>query len=375
MERIVLGYSGGLDTSVAIPWLAEKYNADVVAVTMDLGQCQALDAVRERALAIGALRAHVLDLREEFARAVILPALRACAIYEGKYPLATALGRPLIAKHLVEVARIEGATMIAHGGTNEGNDHLRFESAVRALDPSMTVIAPAMMWGFSRAEAIEYAKRRGIPVPPGAEGPNTIDTNLWGRSILCGVQDMWSEAPEDVYQLTKSPGEAPAQPAYVEIEFDKGVPMAINGVVMGFAELIQSLETIAGEHGVGRVDMVENRLVGPKSREFYEAPAAVVLHAAHKDLQVFVTPRDLERLTTDLGVKYADLVYTGQWYSPTREAIDALVAKVQEKVTGTIRMKLFKGGCHVVGRSSPFALYDHAMVELPLRAQSHAGLS
>jgi argininosuccinate synthase len=376
MERIVLAYSGGLDTSVAIPWLAKTYGADVVAVTMDLGQGRALDAVRERALAIGAVRAHVLDLREEFARDFILPALRACAIYEDRYPLATALGRPVIAKHLVEIAHIEGASVIAHGGTNEGNDHVRLETVARALDPALTVIAPAMSWGFSRQEAIAYARQRSIPVPANAESPYSIDTNLWGRSIQCGVlEDPWQEPPEEIYLLTKSPDEAPDAAAYVEIEFDRGAPVSVNGVAMALVELIQSLETIAGEHGVGRVDMVENRLVGMKSREIYEAPAAVVLHAAHKDLQAFVTPRDLERLTAELGVKYADLTYNGLWYGPTREAIDALVAKVQEKVTGTIRMKLFKGGCHVVGRSSPHALYD-AMGELrPARTDAVPYLS
>jgi argininosuccinate synthase len=364
--RIVLAYSGGLDTSVAIPWLTETYLADVVAVTMDLGQGQALDAVRERALAIGAVRAHVLDVREELARDFILPALRACAIYEDRYPLATALGRPVIAKHLVDIAHIEGASLVAHGGTNEGNDHVRIETVARALDPALTVIAPAMSWGFTRAEEIAYARRRGIPVPATAESPYRVDTNLWGRSIQLGsLEDPWQEPPEEIYLVTKSPDAAPDAPAYVEIEFDRGAPVAVNGVAMGLVDLIQSLETIAGEHGVGRVDMVENRLVGMKSREIYEAPAAVVLHAAHKDLQAFVTPRDLERLTADLGVKYADLAYNGLWYGPMREAIDALVAQVQERVTGSIRLKLFKGGCHVVGRSSAFALYDHAMRELP----------
>jgi argininosuccinate synthase len=377
MERVVLAYSGGLDTSIAIRWLSETYRAEVVTVTMDLGQGQALDAIRDRAMAIGAVRAHVLDLREEFARDQILPALRACAIYEGRYPLATALGRPLIARHLVNIARIEGARLIAHGGTNEGNDHVRFETTARALDPSLVLVAPAMAWKFTRDEAIAYARERGISVPPGADGPYTIDKNLWGRSIMYPplLEDTWQEAPEDLFQLTRSPADAPQVPAYVEIEFQQGVPTSINGVAMSFMELIQSLETIAGVHGVGRVDMIENRLVGMKSREVYEAPAAVVLHAAHKELQALVTPRDLERLTADLGVRYADLVYNGHWYGPTREAIDALVNKVQEKVTGVIRMKLFKGGCHVVGRSSPFALKDYSIVELPESQPAVPGLS
>jgi argininosuccinate synthase len=362
MERIVLAYSGGLDTSVAIPWLAEKYRAEVVAVTMDLGQGKELDDVRERALAIGAVRAHVVDLREEFARDFILPALQAGAIYEGRYPLATALGRPLISKHLVEIARIEGASAIAHGCTGKGNDQVRMDVSARALEPSIKVIAPARVWGLTRPEEIEYARQRGIPVPATVDSPYSTDSNLWGRSIECGcLEDPWQEPPEEIYTLTKSPADAPGTPAYVEIEFARGVPVKINGVAMSLVELIQSLETIAGDHGVGRVDMVENRLVGIKSREIYEAPAAVALHAAHRELQKFVTPRDLERLTAELAVKYADLVYNGLWYTPTREAIDALVAKVQEKVTGVIRLKFFKGDCRVVGRKSPHALYDHDM--------------
>jgi argininosuccinate synthase len=362
MERIVLAYSGGLDTSVAIPWLAEKYRAEVVAVTMDLGQGKELDDVRERALAIGAVRAHVVDLREEFARDFILPALQAGAIYEGRYPLATALGRPLISKHLVEIARIEGAGAIAHGCTGKGNDQVRMDVSARALEPSIKVIAPARVWGLTRPEEIEYARQRGIPVPATVDSPYSTDSNLWGRSIECGcLEDPWQEPPEEIYTLTKSPADAPGTPAYVEIEFARGVPVKINGVAMSLVELIQSLETIAGDHGVGRIDMVENRLVGIKSREIYEAPAAVALHAAHRELQKFVTPRDLERLTAELAVKYADLVYNGLWYTPTREAIDALVAKVQEKVTGVIRLKFFKGDCRVVGRKSPNALYDHDM--------------
>jgi argininosuccinate synthase len=362
MDRIVLAYSGGLDTSVAIPWLAEKHGAEIVAVTMDLGQGKELDDVRERALAIGAVRAHVIDLREEFARDFILPALQAGAIYEGRYPLATALGRPLISKQLVEIARIEGATAIAHGCTGKGNDQVRMDVSARALEPSIKVIAPARVWGLTRPEEIEYARQRGIPVPATVDSPYSTDSNLWGRSIECGcLEDPWQEPPEEIYVLTKPPQEAPDTPAYVEIEFERGVPVRINGVAMSLVELIQSLETIAGAHGVGRIDMVENRLVGIKSREIYEAPAAVALHAAHRELQKFVTPRDLERLTAELAVKYADLVYNGLWYTPTREAIDALVAKVQEKVTGVIRLKFFKGDCRVVGRSSPFALYDHGM--------------
>jgi argininosuccinate synthase len=362
MERIVLAYSGGLDTSVAIPWLTERYHAEIVALTLDLGQGRELDDVRERALSLGAVRAHVLDVREEFARELIVPALQACAMYEGRYPLNTALSRPLIARHLVDIARIEGAKLIAHGCTAKGNDQVRLEVSVRALDPSIRVIAPAREWGMTRSEEIEYAKQRNIPVPSTADVSYSTDVNLWGRSIECGaLEDCWQEPPEDAYVLTRSPAEAPDTPAYVEIEFKQGVPVKINGVELGLVELVQSLQTIAGAHGVGRIDMVENRLVGIKSREIYEAPAAVTLHTAHTELQKFVIPRDLERLTAELGVKYADLIYNGLWFTQTREAIDALVLKVQERVTGTVRLKLFKGSCGVVGRQSPYALYDRAL--------------
>jgi len=361
-EKIVLAYSGGLDTSVAIPWLSDRFDAEIIAVTMDLGQGKELDDVRERALAVGAKRAHVVDLREEFARDYILPALQAGALYEGKYPLATALGRPLIAKHLVEIGRIEGSKTIAHGCTGKGNDQVRIDVSARALEPQVKVIAPARIWGLTRPEEIQYAKDRNIPVPATVDSPYSTDTNLWGRSIECGcLEDPWCEPPEEIYLLTKSPAEAPDAPAYVEIEFERGVPVKINGVAMGLVELITSLETIAGAHGVGRLDMVENRLVGIKSREIYEAPAAVALHTAHKELETLVIPRDLERLKRQLGAVYADLVYNGLWFTPTREAIDAFVTKVQERVTGVVRLKFFKGDCRVVGRKSPFALYDHAL--------------
>lgn len=361
-ERIVLAYSGGLDTSVAIPWLAEKYDAEIIAVTMDLGQGKELDEVRERALATGAIRAHVLDVREEFAREYILPALQAGALYEGRYPMATSLGRPLIAKKLVEIAEIEQASAIAHGCTGKGNDQVRIDVTARALNPDIRVIAPARDWNMTRPQEMEYARKRNVPVPTTVQSPYSTDTNLWGRSIECGVlEDPWNEPPEEIYALTKSPASAPNTPAYVEMAFERGVPVAINGVTMSLTELIESLSTIAGQHGVGRIDMVENRLVGIKSREIYEAPAAVVLHAAHKELEMFVSPKDLERLKRELAVKYADLVYNGLWFTPMREALDAFNAKVQENVTGVIRVKLFKGQHTVVGRTSPYALYDHGL--------------
>ena len=360
MDRIVLAYSGGLDTSVAIPWLAEKYGAEIVTVTMDLGQGKELDDARERALALGAVRAHVLDLRNEFARDFVLPALQAGAVYEQRYPLATALGRPLIARHLVEIARLENASVVAHGcGTEKGNDAIRIDLAVRALNPDLEVLEPLGVWDVTKQEKVAFAKKRGIPVPAGADSPYTTDVNLWGRSIEYGVlDDPWLEPPDDVYVLTRAPKDAPDLPAYVEIEFERGVPVSLNERSLDSVTLIETLNQIAGKHGVGRLDLVENRLVGIKSREIYEAPAGVLLHAAHNELQKYVTPRDLARLASEVGVRYADLVYNGDWYSHTREAMDALVAKVQERVTGAIRLKLFKGDHRVVGRTSPFGLYD-----------------
>jgi argininosuccinate synthase len=360
MNRIVLAFSGGLDTSVAIPWLAEAYGAEVVTVTLDVGQGRELVDVRERALAGGAVRAHVIDARDEFARDYVLPSLQAGALYENAYPLATALGRPLIARRLVEIARMEGADAIAHGCIGKINDQVRIEVSARGIDPDVRIIAVAREWGLSRAAEIEYARRHGIAVP--VLGPYSTDSNLWGRSIECGVlEDPWAEPPEDIFTLTRPATDCPDEPAYLDIEFEAGVPVRTNGVEMSILELIESLETIAGAHGVGRIDMMENRLVGIKSREVYEAPAAVVLHAAHQELEKLVIPRDLERVKHDLARVYADLVYNGLWFSQTREALDALVRAIQPRVTGTVRLKLFKSDCRIVGRRSPFALYDHAL--------------
>jgi argininosuccinate synthase len=362
MKRIVLAYSGGLDTSVAIRWLAEKHGAEIVALTLDIGQGQELTDVRERALAVGAVRAHVIDAREEFARDYALPALQARAMYEERYPLASALGRPLIARHLVAMARMEGAVAVAHGCTGKDNDQVGLEVAIRSLDPALELIAPARVWGMSRPDEIEYARIRNIPVPVTIASPYSVDANLWGRSIECGVlEDPWIEPPEEIYTLTRSPQQSPDEPAYIDIDFEGGVPVRANGVDMPLLELIESLETIAGAHGVGRIDMIENRLMGIKSREVYEAPAAVVLHAAHSELEKFVIARDLERIKQEMGRTYADVVYNGLWFSQTREAIDAFVSAIQPRVTGTVRLKLFKGDCRVVGRRSDFSLYDREL--------------
>jgi argininosuccinate synthase len=358
----VLAYSGGLDTSVAIPWLKEKYGAEIIAVTLDLGQGRELNQIRERAMSTGAIRCHVLDVRDEFARDYILPALQADALYEERYPLATALSRPLIAKKLVDIAHMENAAAIAHGCTGKGNDQVRIDVSARAIDPAISVIAPAREWGMTRPEEIAYARARNVSVPTTIASPYSTNQNLWGRSIECGVlEDPWNEPPEDIYTLTKAPADAPAAAAYVEIAWREGVPAAINGVEMGLVELINSLETIGGVHGVGRLDMVENRLVGIKSREIYEAPAGLLLHQAHRDLEGLVIPKDLQRLKQRLSQEYADMVYNGLWFSPTRSAIDAFVQNIQPRVTGTIRLKLYKGDCRVVGRKSDFALYDHGL--------------
>ena len=354
MKRIVLAYSGGLDTTIAIPWLRETHDAEIIAVTIDVGQGLELAAIHERALAAGAVRAHVIDARDEFVREYILPALQAGAVYEDRYPLATALARPLIAKRLVELARMEAATAIAHGCTGVHNDQVRLEASARALDPSIQLIAAVQSWNFSHDEKIAFAEARHIANPSAAAAVYSIDTNLWGRAIASGgLEDAWREPPEDIYTLTRSPQDCPDHPAYVELEFESGVPVRANGVEMPLLELIESLEVIAGAHGVGRIDVVENRLAGIKEREVYEAPAAVVLHTAHKELEKLVIPRELERVKHDLSRIYADLVYSGLWFSHTRQTIDAFVAAVQPRVTGSVRLKLFKGDCRIVGRKSP----------------------
>lgn len=363
-ERIVLAYSGGLDSSAAIPWLAERYGAEVVAVTLDLGQGMALADVRERALAAGAVRAHVLDVREEFARDYALRALQAGAISEQRDPLAIALGWPLIAKHVVRIAEMEGARAIAHGCRGTEMDQVRLEVSARALDPSIRVVAPACEWGMTRAETIEYARRHDVPVPAAVESSWRIRANLWGRSIEgVPLADPWAPPPEEVFALARAPDQCPDTPACVELAFERGVPVAINGVAMGLTELVASLETIAGAHGVGRIDAVENHLTGIKARAIHEAPAAVVLALAHRELEALVIPRDLERLRQPLGRAYADLVHDGFWFTPTREAIDAFVAAVQPRVTGVVRLALCKGDCRVTGRRSPFALCGRAAVE------------
>jgi argininosuccinate synthase len=365
MDRIALAYSGALDTTIAIPWLAGKYRAEIVAVTVDLGQGHDLEEVRDRALAAGAVRAHVLDAREEFARDFVLPALDADALADDRHPIGAALGRPLVARKLVEVAALEQATAIAHGGA--GTDS-RLEASARALDPAVRIIAPARDWGMTRAAELEYAGAHGIPVPAASGSPYHAEANLWGRSIAwAGVGDSWAEPPESVYTLTRAAVECPQDAAYVEIAFERGVPTAVNGVAMPLVELMASLATIGGAHGVGRIDRVGSR-GGSASRELDEAPVAVVLHAAHKALQRMVTTPDAARVSSLVSVHYADLVDQGRWFSPLREALDAYVDTLQQRVTGVIRLRLFKGGCRIVGRKSPFALYDQGPAAYDLTA-------
>lgn len=360
--KLVLAYSGGLDTSVAIRWLREKYNMDVVAVTVDVGNESDFSATRQKALDVGAVKALVMDAKESFVNHFIFPALKADALYEGQYSLATALSRPLIAKLLVDAARAEGATAVAHGCTGKGNDQVRIEVSVHALAPDLTIIAPAREWGMTREETINYAERYSIPVPVTVASPYSIDENLWGRSIECGVlEDPWVEPPEEVFAWTKSPDEAPNSAGYVEIGFEQGIPITIDGQKMAGIALIQQLNELAGGHGVGRIDHLENRLVGIKSREIYEAPAATILLQAHQALQAMTLSKEQIRFKQRVAVEYADLVYNGLWFTSLHQDLAACVQSSQRYVTGTVRLKLYKGNSRVVGRKSPFSLYNYGL--------------
>ncbi len=359
-DKIVLAYSGGLDTSVAVRWLKEQYGADIVTFTVDLGMVD-LEPARKKALQIGAVEALVADAKDEFYRDYICPALRAGAIYEEQYPLATALGRPLIARHLVDAARQVGASAVAHGCTGKGNDQVRLDVGVAALAPDLKVIAPIRDWGMSREEEIEYAAQRGIPVP-GGKSPYSTDENLWGRSIEAGdLEDPWTAPPEAAYEWTRPVAEAPEEPVYVEVGFRGGLPSSVDGEEMKGVDLVWLLNRTAGEHGVGRIDHVENRLVGIKSREVYEAPAAVALHTAHKALEAITLGKEQLRLKARIAQEYADVVYNGLWFTQHREDMDAYVESTQRMVEGTVRVRLHKGTCTVVGRKSPNSLYNYGL--------------
>ena len=361
-DKVVLAYSGGLDTSVAIKWLEEKYNLKVVTLTVDVGNVADLEAIRQKALDLGAIKTLVLDAKESFIKSFVFPALQADAVYEGQYPLATALGRPLIAQLLVETAKKEGATAVAHGCTGKGNDQVRIDVSVAALAPELKVIAPAREWSMTREQTIEYAQTHNIPIPITKASPYSIDESLWGRAIECGVlENPWNEPPEDAFLWTKSIEETPAQPAYLEIGFDKGIPLSLDGEKLDGVTLVQRIHNLAGQHGVGRIDHIENRLVGIKSREVYEAPAAVVLLKAHQALEDLVLAKEQLRFKAKVAAEYADLTYNGLWFTSMRQDLAAYVESTQRYVTGTVRVKLFKGNCQIVGRKSPYSLYDYSL--------------
>ena len=362
MDTVVLAYSGGLDTSVAIKWIKEKYNLDVIALTIDLGSERNLHEIRQRALDVGAVDALVRDGRDLFIDYFAFPALQAGAIYEREYPLATALGRPLIAKLLVDVAQERGATAVAHGCTGKGNDQVRLDVSVNALDPSLKIIAPVREWKMSRPEEIEYARQNNIPIPATVNSPYSTDVNLWGRSIEAGIlEDPWVEPPEDVWLWTKSVEAAPNVAQYVEIEFLKGIPVAIDGEEMGGAKLVQLLNDIAGEHGIGRIDHLENRLVGIKSREIYESPAAVVLHQAHHAMEDMTLSRDQASFKTQVANRMSEMVYNGLMFSSLYQDLRAFVESSQRNVSGTVRLKFYKGSSTLVGRKSPKSLYQYEL--------------
>ncbi len=361
-DKVVLAYSGGLDTSVAIKWLKEKYNLDVVALTIDVGNERDFSVIRQKALKVGAIKAIVIDAKETFVNHFVFLALQAGAIYEGQYPLATALSRPLMAKLLVDIVLEEEASAVAHGCTGKGNDQVRFEVSINALSPHLKIIAPAREWGMTREETINYAQRYGIPVPITVASPYSIDENLWGRSIECGVlEDPWAEPPEEAYTWTMSPSETPDKPGYVEISFEKGIPVTMDGQKLDGVSLIRRLNELAGEHGVGRIDHVENRLVGIKSREIYEAPAATVLLQAHQALEAMTLAKEQLRFKQKVAVEYADLIYNGLWFTSLHQDLAAYVKSSQRFVSGTVRLKLFKGSSSVVGRKSPFSLYSYGL--------------
>lgn len=360
-RKVILAYSGGLDTSCAIRWLLENEAKKVIALLVNIGQGEELKYLKEKALKIGASEAIIVDAKDEFANDFVKKALFANAVY-GNYPLATALARPLIARHLVRVARLKHADAVSHGCTGKGNDQVRFDVTVMALAGDLKIIAPAREWKMTREESINYAKKYNIPVEVKKKSPFSVDLNLWGRSVECGIlEDAWKEAPESAFALTKAPKTAPNNPSYVTIGFREGVPISINGEIFKLVKLIQKLNHIAGRHGVGRIDQIENRVIGIKSREIYEAPAAVVLLSAHKDLESLVHTRETILLKSNLDQKYSRLIYDGRWFNPLREAIDEFNAYIQKRVTGVIRLKLFKGSISIVGRKSPHSLYKQKL--------------
>jgi argininosuccinate synthase len=359
-RRVVLAYSGGLDTSVAVRWMTEEWGAEVVALAADVGQGGDLEAVRSRALAAGAVDAVVDDCRSELARDFVAPALRANALYEGRYPLVSSLSRPLIARHLVAAARDHGADAVAHGCTGKGNDQVRFEVSVRSLAPDLEVLAPVRGWGLTREQSMDYARRFDIPVSVTRSSPYSVDQNLWGRAIECGVlEDPWEQPPEDVFELTAP---SAAEPAELMIGFEAGLPVSLDGRPLALDTLVADVDRVVGSYGWGRVDMVENRRVGIKSREVYECPGALALLLAHADLEALTLERDLAHEKARLEPRWAELVYDGLWYSPLKSALDAFIGDSQAHVAGEVRLRCEPGGrCFVAGRRSDVGLYDYGL--------------
>ncbi len=363
-ERAILAYSGGLDTSICIKWLQENKDLDIIAVVGDVGQEHgSLEDVKQRALASGAIDCLVVDMREDYANDILAKALAANALYENKYPLLSALSRPIISKHLVNAAHEYGAKYIAHGCTGKGNDQVRFETSVLALDPALQIVAPVREWDLgSRDSKMAWAREHGVPVPTTSEKPYSIDDNVWGRAIECGVlENPWNEPPDDIWTMTVSPMDAPDEPTYVDVQFEGGIPVAIDGERMSFLDIIYKMNEVAGENGFGRLDIMENRLVGVKSRECYEVPGSLSLIVAHKALEDMVLERDLLHYKLGAELTWADQVYNSLYYSPLKIALDGFFAETQRYVTGTVRMRFYKGNCDVVGVKSDYSLYDHGL--------------
>jgi argininosuccinate synthase len=358
-KKVVLAYSGGVDTSVCIPYLKQEWGVEeVITLAADLGQGDELEPIRQKALNSGAAVSLVADAKAEFAQNYAFRAIQANALYENRYPLSTALARPLIAKLLVEAAAEYGADAVAHGCTGKGNDQVRFDVSIAALNPTLKVLAPAREWGMSREETIAYGEQFGIPSPVKKSSPYSVDLNLLGRSVEAGpLEDPYSEPLEEVYALTKAIADTPDQPEYLEIGFEQGIPVSVNGQAYGPVDLFVYLNQVTGNHGIGRIDMVENRLVGIKSREIYETPALLMLVQAHRDLESLTLTKDVSQYKRSLEETYANLIYNGLWYNPLKEALDAFIQKTQERVTGTVRVKLFKGSATMVGRKSTNSLY------------------
>lgn len=371
VKKVVLAYSGGLDTSIIIPWLKENYGYEVIAVAGDVGQGEELEPLREKAIKTGASKIYIEDLKDEFIDNYAFKALKAGAVYETKYLLGTATARPVIAKALVDIALKEGAEAICHGCTGKGNDQVRFELTIKALAPEMKIIAPWRIWDInSREEAIAYAEERNIPLPGSKKSPYSMDRNAWHLSHEgCDLENPWNEPKSDLYHICTTPENAPDVPTYVEIDFEKGVPVAVDGKKMSGLEIVETLNDLGGKNGVGIDDLVENRLVGIKSRGVYENPGGRILYTAHNDLEYLCLDRDTFHYKENLSNKYAELVYFGQWFSPLREAMDAFVDSTQEYVTGTVRLKLYKGNCTIAGVKSPYSLYDEEIASFTMHEE------